>query len=312
MHRGMTTWGQREETAVYTPRRGVSGGTSPAETLILDWETVGVSCWSHPVFHAVLLGPSQFWGFPDGSVGKESTCKAGDPGSVPGSGRSTGERIGYPFQYSWSSLVAQMVKNLPTIPETWVRSMHWEDPWRRERLPNPVFWPAEFHGLYSPWGRSFGPDWAIFASLHLASSRWLNGKESACKAGDTGLIAGSGRSPRRGNGNPRQYSYLENPMDRGAWQATVHGGRKRIGHDWATQQLQWEKQFNTAQKCNHTASDFSWSGLPTRSDWLTSIPRLPPLFLTLGCSLAFFFGKALVPGHYCQPVTMVIHILGLL
>ena len=58
--------------------------------------------------------------FPDSSVGKESTCNTGDPGSIPGSGRSTGEGIGYPFQYSWASLVAQLVKNLPTMWETWV------------------------------------------------------------------------------------------------------------------------------------------------------------------------------------------------
>ena len=48
-------------------------------------------------------------GFPDNSVGKESACNAGDPSSIPGSGRSTGERIGYPLQYSWASLVAQLV-----------------------------------------------------------------------------------------------------------------------------------------------------------------------------------------------------------
>ena len=49
------------------------------------------------------------------------------------------------------------------------------------------------------------------------------GKESACNAGDPGLIPGLGRSPGKGNGNPLQYSCLENPMDRGAWQAIVHG-----------------------------------------------------------------------------------------
>ena len=49
------------------------------------------------------------------------------------------------------------------------------------------------------------------------------GKESACNAGDRGLIPGLGRSPGEGNGNPLQYSCLENPMDRGAWQASVHG-----------------------------------------------------------------------------------------
>ena len=59
-------------------------------------------------------------GFPGSSAGKESTCNAGDPGSIPGLGRSPGEGIGYPLQYSWVSLVAQMVKNLPAMWETWV------------------------------------------------------------------------------------------------------------------------------------------------------------------------------------------------
>ena len=54
----------------------------------------------------------------------------------------------------------------------------------------------------------------------------LDGKESVCNAGDLGSIPGSGRSPREGNGNPLQYSCLENPMFRGAWQATVHGVAK--------------------------------------------------------------------------------------
>ena len=91
-------------------------------------------------------------GFPNSSVGKEPTCNAGDPGSIPGSGRYPGEGIGYPLQYSWASLLAQLVKNLPAMWETWVQSLGWEIPWRRQRLPTPVFWPGEFHGLYSPWG----------------------------------------------------------------------------------------------------------------------------------------------------------------
>ena len=61
-------------------------------------------------------------GFPDSSVGKESPCNAGDPVLIPGLGRSSGEGIGYPLQYSWASLVAQLVKNLPEMQETWVRS----------------------------------------------------------------------------------------------------------------------------------------------------------------------------------------------
>ena len=59
-------------------------------------------------------------GFPDSVIGKESTCNTGDPGSIPGSGRPAGERIGYPFQHSWASLVAQLVKNPPAMQETWV------------------------------------------------------------------------------------------------------------------------------------------------------------------------------------------------
>ena len=66
-------------------------------------------------------------GFPDSSVGKESACNAGDPSSIPGLGRSFGEGIGYPLQYYWVSLVAQMVKNPPVLWETWVRSLGWED-----------------------------------------------------------------------------------------------------------------------------------------------------------------------------------------
>ena len=83
-------------------------------------------------------------GFPESSVGKESTCNAGDPGSIPGSGRSAGEGIGSPLQYSWASLVAPTCNagDLGSIPGLG----------RRERLPTPVFWPGEFHGLYSPWG----------------------------------------------------------------------------------------------------------------------------------------------------------------
>ena len=69
--------------------------------------------------------------FPGSSAGRESACNAGDPGSISGLGRSPGEGIGYPLQYSWASLVAQLVKNLPAMwetRETWVRSLSWEDP----------------------------------------------------------------------------------------------------------------------------------------------------------------------------------------
>ena len=89
-------------------------------------------------------------GLPCSQAGKEYACNAGDPGSIPGSGRSPGEGLGYPLQYSWAFLLAQLVKNPPAMRETWVRSLGWEDPLEKgERLPTAVFWPGEFHGLQS-------------------------------------------------------------------------------------------------------------------------------------------------------------------
>ena len=70
---------------------------------------------------------SIFYGFSGNSAGKEFSCNARDPSSIPGLGRSTGEGIGYPLQYSWDSLVAQLVKYPPAMRETWVRSLGWED-----------------------------------------------------------------------------------------------------------------------------------------------------------------------------------------
>ena len=67
-------------------------------------------------------------GFPGGSVGKESTCNAGDSSLIPVSGRSAGEGISYPLQYSCASLVALLVKNRCAIQETWVQSLTLEDP----------------------------------------------------------------------------------------------------------------------------------------------------------------------------------------
>ena len=76
--------------------------------------------WKDGILTTGPPGNSPLFIFPDSSVGKESIFNAGDPGSIPGLGRSTGERIGYPLQDSWASLVAQLVKNLPAMWETWV------------------------------------------------------------------------------------------------------------------------------------------------------------------------------------------------
>ena len=93
-------------------------------------------------------------GFPGSSAGKKSTCNAEDPSSIPGWGRSPGEGIDYPLQYSWASLMAQIVENLPAMWETWVRGGT-PHTWRRVWQATPVFprgespWTEEPGGLQS-------------------------------------------------------------------------------------------------------------------------------------------------------------------
>ena len=98
--------------------------------------------------------------------------------------------------------------------------------------PTPVFLPGESHGQrslvgYSPWGRK---ELDIIEQLTLSAVNglpwWLSAKESARNVEDPGSVPGLGKSSGEGNGNPLQYSCLENPMDRGAWWATVHGVAK--------------------------------------------------------------------------------------
>ena len=96
-------------------------------------------------------------GFPGSSAGKESTCNAEDPSSIPGLGSSPGEGIGCSLQNSWAFLMAQMVKNPPVMRETWDSSLGQEDLLEKSWSPTPVFLPGEFHGQrslagYSPWG----------------------------------------------------------------------------------------------------------------------------------------------------------------
>ena len=83
-------------------------------------------------------------GFPHSSVGKEIACNAGDHSLIPGAGRSPGERIGYPkLQYSWASLVAQTVNNLPKMRETCIPSLGWEDPLEEEMVTYSSTLPGE-------------------------------------------------------------------------------------------------------------------------------------------------------------------------
>ena len=81
-------------------------------------------------------------GFSDSSVDKESACNAGYPILIPELERSPGEGIDYPLQYCWASLVAQLVRNLPAMCETWVRSLSWEDP-----LEKGKGYPLQYSGL---------------------------------------------------------------------------------------------------------------------------------------------------------------------
>ena len=74
------------------------------------------------------------------SAGKESICNAGDPCWISRLGRSAGEGIGYLYQYSWASLVAQLVKNQPAMQETWVRSLVWEDPLEKGKASSILAW----------------------------------------------------------------------------------------------------------------------------------------------------------------------------
>ena len=97
------------------------------------------------------------WGFLGSSASKESACNAGDSGLIPGLGSSPGEGIGYPLQYSWASLKAQMVKNPHAMWETWVRSLIGKIPWRRAWQPTLVFLPGETPWTEEPGGlRSMG------------------------------------------------------------------------------------------------------------------------------------------------------------
>ena len=93
----------------------------------------------------LIYFPDFQMGFPGSSAGKEFTS-SGDPSLIPGSGRSPGEGIGYPLQYSWAFLVAQMVKSPPTMWGTWVWYWVGKIPWRRKWQSTPVFLPGE-----SPW-----------------------------------------------------------------------------------------------------------------------------------------------------------------
>ena len=123
-----------------------------------------------------------------------------DPGSIPELGRSPGEGIGYLLQYSWSSLLVQLVNNLPAIRETWFWSMGWENSMEKD---------METHSSILVWRTPLNRR-AWQATVHevteLHMTEWLTMAHS----------------------NPLQYSCLGNPTDRGAWRAAVHGVAKEL------------------------------------------------------------------------------------
>ena len=111
---------------------------------------------------------------PDSSVGKESAYNAWDPGWIPRLRRSTGKGIGYPLQYSWSSFVAQLVKSHLQCGRPGFDPQVGKTPWRRERLPTPVFWPGEFHGIQSTGSQGVRHNWVTFISLTAFVSMGLS------------------------------------------------------------------------------------------------------------------------------------------
>ena len=130
------------------------------------------------------------------SGGKESACNAGDPGLIPGSGRSTGEGIGYPFQYSWASLVAQLVKNPPETQETWVQLLGLEDPlekgkathsnilaWRTPALTMTGSWNAQIPGSITLKRQNYSPDVHLGKRTLLGTFGWTNSNNQPCFGG---------------------------------------------------------------------------------------------------------------------------------
>ena len=162
-------------------------------------------------------------GFPDSSVGKETACNTGDPGSIPGLGRSAGEGIGYPLQYSWAALVAQVVKNPPAMWETWVRSLGWEDPLEKRTATHSSILAWRIPWTVYPWGH-FHFHSILFGAFQVA----LVVKKPACQCRRPGLDPWVRRPPGGGHGNTSSILAWRIPMDREACRATVH----RVAQSW--------------------------------------------------------------------------------
>ena len=147
---------------------------------------------------------------------------------MPGSRRSSGEGIGYPFQYSWISLMAQMVKNPPAIRETWVQSLGWEDPLEEGMATHSIIlawwipWAEEPGRLQFMGSQSHMTEW-LNTALHRTSPMGQRVKIPLyCRRHRRcGFNSWVGKIPWRRAWQPTLYCCLKNPVDRGAWQSIV-------------------------------------------------------------------------------------------
>ena len=136
-----------------------------------------------------------------------------------------------PLYHHWPSSIAQTVKNPPTVQETWVQSLGWEDTLEKEMATHSsilawrIPWTEEPGGLQFTGSQRVGHDWATFSSLQDKPGG-SDGKRICQWCGRPGSIPGLGRYPGEGNGYPLQYSCVENSMNTGTWWATVYGVSK--------------------------------------------------------------------------------------
>ena len=139
---------------------------------------------------------------------------------------------------------------------------------------------------YSPWGCKESDTTERLHFLFFFFPGGSNGKASAYKVGDLGSIPGLGRSSGEGNGNPLQYSYLENPMDRGAWQATVHGVAKS--------RTRLSNFAFTLLAFRHThPRKSSWGDAVTQFNFFLSLFQVYQILFTFGKKCLFFLNRCI-------------------
>ena len=131
------------------------------KAIIIKITYTGINNWN--ITEKIEVGYYIYGGFPHSLVGKESPCDAWDSGSFPGLGTSTGEGIGYPLQYSWASLVTQLVKNLSAMRETWVWSLGWGDLLEKGKATHSsiLAWRIPWT-IQSMWSQRVRHDWVTF------------------------------------------------------------------------------------------------------------------------------------------------------